>query len=365
MLPSSRIPRARIDLSALRHNLGVIRRAAPGTRVMAVIKANAYGHGMVAAAMALGDADAFAVARLEEAIELRAAGVGHPLVLLEGAFNAAQLTQAAQLGLELVVHDGSQLDMLETTAIAHRFIIWVKLDTGMNRLGFRIAELAGVWQRLRALAAPPLEMRLMTHLARADEPDAALTAQQLQRFRAAHSTLAGTVVTSVANSPGIFGGAARQGEWVRPGIALYGVSPFADRSASALGLRPVMSFESAVIALHDVARGETVGYGGAWRAARDSRVAIIAAGYADGVPRQLPNGTPLLVGAQRAPLAGRVSMDMTAVDVTDLPQVRVGTNAVLWGPDLPAEDVAAAAGTIAYELLSRLGRRVQREYSDE
>ena len=374
MTSSSPILRARIDTPALRHNLGVIKRTAPTARVMAVIKANAYGHGLVPVAMALSQADAFAVARIEEAAELRAAGVGHPVTLLEGVLSAAQLQQAQALQLQLVIHDASQIEMLEAAATSRPMSCWIKVNTGMNRLGFRVEQLPEVWRRLTALRPAMLTLNLMTHLACADDAAAPLTAQQLQQFALAREIVgqangdaarkAGHAgfETSIGNSAGLFADRNCHGDWVRPGISLYGISPFAHRSGAALDLRPVMSLETRVIALHDVPAGEGVGYGSNWRAARNSRIAVLAAGYADGVPRQLPNGAPVLVAGQRAALAGRVSMDMMTVDVTGMGDVRVGSPALLWGEGLPAEDIAAAAGTIAYELLSRLGRRVALEY---
>ena len=338
---------------------------------MAVVKADAYGHGAVRVASALADADGFAVARLDEALALRAAGIAKPVLLLEGVTSVGELAQALHAGLDLVVHDLSQVEMLEQADAAdggasgaRRPVVWLKVDTGMNRLGFRPE--AALAARARLLAGPvaPRELRLMTHLARADEADATPTEAQLVRFAAlvaGWTAVAGAPpVTSIGNSAGTLRGAASQGDWIRPGLALYGASPFAGRSATALGLAPVMTLETEVIALREVPTGEGVGYGAAWRAARSSRIAILAAGYADGLPRHLPSGAPVLFAAGRAPLAGRVSMDMVAVDVTDLPPVAVGERAVLWGRGLPVDEVAAAAGTIAYELLCAVAPRVPR-----
>jgi alanine racemase len=360
----TRIIRARVDANALRHNLRQIRAAAPGARVMAVVKANAYGHGLVPTALALPDADAFAVARLEEGLQLRAAGITQPVVLLEGVFSADQLAEAARHGFELVVHDPSQVALLEAraanAAAAHCFTLWLKIDTGMNRLGFRPEEFAQVYQRLRALAVPAREIRLLTHLARADELDCDMTREQVARFRA---LLPADVVTSIGNSAGTLGWAEARGDWVRPGLALYGVSPFPARIGAELGLRPAMTLETTVITLRQVPRGETVGYGGAWRAERNSRIAILAAGYGDGLPRHLPTGTPVRLGAVEAPLVGRVSMDMIAVDVTALEGVVVGSKAEVWGANLPVERVAAHAGTIPYELICGVSQRVPLEFA--
>ncbi len=342
---------------------------------MAVVKADAYGHGAARVAASLDDADGYAVARLGEALALRAAGIDKPILLLEGVFSADELAQALAARIDLAVHDPSQVELLEQ-ADASDAVIWLQVDTGMNRLGFRPEQVLAVRARLLAARGAargaPRELRLMTHLARADETDAAPTVVQTARFDALVAEWTATAgarpSVSIGNSAGTLRGGntpgappgATQGDWIRPGIALYGASPFADRSAAELGLAPVMTLETAVIAVREVPVGEGVGYGATWRATRPSRIAILAAGYADGVPRHLPSGAPVLIGGQRAPLAGRVSMDMVAVDVTDLPSVAVGERAVLWGAGLPVDEVAARAGTIAYELLCGVAPRVPR-----
>jgi alanine racemase len=357
--------RARIDTGALRHNLATIRAAAPASRVIAVVKANGYGHGLVPVAQALdGAADSFGVARIEEGLQLRAAGITRPIVLLEGVFDAAQLAEAAHARLELVVHDAGQVALLESWRGRHAFTLWLKVDTGMNRLGFRVEQAAAAFARLAVLAVPAAALRLLTHLARADEPDEPMTREQIRRFTALRAGLAGNAAppaTSIGNSAGTLAWPDARGDWVRPGLALYGVSPFGGRRGTELGLRAAMSFESTVIGTRRVLRGESVGYGATWRAPRDSTIAIVAAGYGDGVPRNLANGAAIRVAGHRAELAGRVSMDMLAVDVTDLPPVAIGESALLWGPDLPVEDMAERAGTIPYELLCGLRARVPRE----
>jgi alanine racemase len=355
----SRLIRALIDTHALRHNLNVVRARAASARIMAVVKANAYGHGLVSTALALEGADAFAVARLEEALALRAAGIRTRIVLLEGVFSAAQLEDAAHERLDLVVHDPLQIELLERCGSAGRFALWLKVDSGMNRLGFACSDFAAALGRIRNLTPPPRELRLLTHLACANERDDRTTRAQLERFRQATRGLGYEV--SIANSAGLFGDVPLGCHWVRPGLALYGASPFADYPAERLGLRPVMTLTSSVIALRRVARAEAVGYGAAWVAERDSVIAIVAAGYGDGVPRSLTSGTPVLIGEARAPLVGRISMDMLAVDVTGVRAVQVGTPAVLWGAQLPVEEVARHAGTICYELLCSVSQRVPLE----
>jgi alanine racemase len=353
----SRLIRAVIDTQALRHNLNVLRARAGRARVIAVVKANAYGHGLVSAALAIQDAGAFAVARLEEGMSLRAAGIGSRIVLLEGVFSRSQLEDAAHDDLDLVVHDARQIELLEQSGGAGRFSIWIKIDTGMNRLGFAPREFAAALERIRHLS--PRELRLMTHLACADERDARVTTAQLERFQEVTQGL--SYETSVVNSAGLLADAAPESHWVRPGIALYGASPFQDATAAEFGLKPVMTLTSTVLTVRHVGRGERVGYGGAWTAGRDSLIAIIAAGYGDGVPRSFAAGTPVLIRGQRAPLVGRVSMDMIAVDVTGVAGVEVGTAAVLWGEGLPVEEVARHADTIAYELLCSVSQRVPLE----
>jgi alanine racemase len=355
----SRLIRAVIEPRALRHNLTTIRERVRRARVMAVVKANAYGHGLVPAALSLPEADAFAVARLEEGLALRAAGITQPIVLLEGVFTAEQLLEAARHGFDLVVHDALQVELLEEMSGSHRFVLWIKIDTGMNRLGFPPREFAGALERIRRLQPAPLEIRLLTHLACADERDNRMTNAQLARFREATRGL--DYAVSIANSAGIFGSAQLKCDWVRPGLALYGASPFPDGLAAQLGLEPVMSLESSVIAVRRVTAGETVGYGAAWTAPRDSIIAIIAAGYGDGLPRGLPGGTPVLVAGVRTPLVGRVSMDMIAADVSGVPEVHVGTPVVLWGAGLAVEEIARHAGTIPYELLCGVSQRVPLE----
>jgi alanine racemase len=314
----------------------------------------------VPTALALPQADSFAVARLEEGILLREAGVAQPIVLLEGVFAAEQLVEAALHRLEIVVHNDFQVALLEEFSGSFRFVVWLKIDTGMNRLGFRCEEFPHMLDRVRNLQRPAREIRVLTHLARADERDNASTAEQLKRFRA---TTGGLFLTnSIGNSAGIFGWQDACGEWVRPGLALYGLSPFANERAESLDLKPVMTLESSVITVREVPAGECVGYGGAWLASRRSRIAIVAGGYGDGILRSLPSGAPVLIGGRRAPLVGRVSMDMVAVDVTDLPEVSVGARCTLWGPGLPVEEIAACAGTISYELLCGVRQRVPHEF---
>jgi len=349
--------RAVIDTAALRHNLGQVRRAAPASRVMAVIKANAYGHGLVPAARALAEADGFAVARLGEGLALRAAGLRNRILLLEGVFSAEQLAAAAQAQFELMVHSFEQLALLEALAGATPVTVWLKIDSGMNRLGFRLEEFAAAYARLRGNPHVQAEPTLVTHLASADDRRDPRTRQQLEAFATATAGLNGA--RSIANSAGVLAWPAARTDWVRPGLMLYGVSPFASGTGAALGLRPAMTLRTEVIAVKSVRAGETVGYGGTWTAPREIRMAVIAAGYGDGYPCNTATGAPVQIGGRRAPLIGRVSMDMVTVDVTDLPTVSVGDPVVLWGSEVPVEEIAAQAGAIPWDLLCGVSQRVQ------
>ncbi len=348
---------ATIDTGALRHNLAVVRHWAPRSRVMAVIKANAYGHGLVAVARALDSVDAFAVARVDEGLALRQAGVLTRTVLLEGVFDRAQLDAAATAGFELVVHTAEQIELLRAAPDGVKFTVWLKLDTGMNRLGFKGPAFAAALAALQQVAAVRAPINLFTHLASADTPESATTAGQLAEFSAVTAPLEGE--RSIANSAGMMGFADAQADWVRPGLLLYGASPFAGTIGADYGLRPAMTLRSQVIAVKELALGEHVGYGGTWTAQRATRLAIAAVGYGDGYPRSLASGSPVLVNGQRAPLAGRVSMDMIGIDVTDAARVpHLGDPVILWGDGLPVEEIAIWADTIPYELLCGISQRV-------
>ncbi len=348
---------ARIDTAALAHNLGLARRLAGKARILAVIKANGYGHGLTRVADALRAADGFAVLTLDEAAALRAQGFTHPIVLLEGWFHVDELPEIARLRLRPVIHREDQVDVLLKARLDYRLDILLKLDTGMHRLGLPPQRLAALLERLRG--APQVGgITLMTHFACADEPQIGV-AEQLACFRAATQGL--DLPITLANSAALIRYPETLGDWVRPGILLYGVSPFCDTTGEALGLLPAMTLESALIAVQRVRKGEGIGYGAAFVAPRDMRVGIVACGYADGYPRHAGTGTPVLVQGRPSRTLGRVSMDMLAVDLTELPGAHVGSPVTLWGQGLPVERVAAAAGTIAYELLTGLAARVRSE----
>ncbi|MGE5624795.1 MAG: alanine racemase [Bacillota bacterium] len=353
----SRATGAVIDLGALRHNLKRVRELAPHSRVMAVVKANAYGHGLALAAQALAGADAFAVASLEEAQVVRRAGLTHPIVLLEGVFGGEELEEVARWDCELVVHDVYQLELIEASALRAELGVWLKVDSGMNRLGFPLEAVEDAWSRLNRAKAVRAPVRLMTHLASADETANPKTLAQLSAFNAATAGL--NAERSIANSAGILAWPQSHADWVRPGSMLYGASPFPTRCGADDGLKPAMTMETALIAVKALKKGESVGYGGAFVAPEDMSLGIAAIGYGDGYPRHAPTGTPVLVKGRRAPLVGRVAMDMIALDLRGMPEARVGDPVVAWGPELPVEEVARAAGTIPLELLCGVTQRVK------
>ncbi|TAK92114.1 MAG: alanine racemase [Burkholderiaceae bacterium] len=357
---------AEISHAALAHNLEVARRARPGQKLWAVIKARAYGHGIAHVLPGLQATDGFAVLDIVEAVAVRESGWRGPVLLLEGVFEAADLEQVHALKLDLVVHHEEQVRLLEQEAKSSAsgngtLSIYLKMNSGMNRLGFAPRKYRAAHERLQALPAVG-SITHMTHFANADaEMMSSLSMrQQLQVFE---QTIAGVPgPRSVCNSAAILNSEAVNSDWLRPGIMLYGSSPFAHRSADALGLKPVMTLRSEIIGVQNLQPGDTVGYGSIYRAEQDMRIGIVACGYADGYPRHAPGdnrqGTPVLVDGQRTRMVGRVSMDMIAVDLTGLPNANVGSAVTLWGQGLSVDEVAHAAGTIGYELLCALSPRV-------
>lgn len=349
-----------IDLNALRHNYQLAKQLS-GNKALAVIKANAYGHGAVRCAQALGEtADGFAVACIEEALLLRQAGIKQPILLLEGWFDVTELPLIQQYNLWVVVHHHGQLRDLSEAHITQPLHIWLKLDTGMRRVGFKPEEYADVWRALQS-SGKVASLVKMTHFSRADELDCDTTEHQLLCFNETTACLEGAA--SLCNSPGLLAWPQAHGDWVRPGIMLYGASPFDFDQCNAAKLKPVMELGSKVIAVHEAENGEAIGYGARFVTKRKTRVGVVAMGYADGYPRHAKNGTPILVDKQRTVLIGRVSMDMMTVDLTDLPSSGVGSSVRLWGDGLPASEVASWADTIPYQLFCNLNR-VTRHYLD-
>ncbi|NLR74617.1 alanine racemase [Leeia aquatica] len=344
---------ADIHLDHLRHNYQLARRV-HGHRVLAALKANAYGHGAVPCAQALsGLADGFGVAAIEEALELRAAGITAPILLLEGFFDASELPLIAQHKLWLTVHHRWQVDALLAAELSQPLHVWLKLDSGMHRVGLDPQEYRAAHAALLA-SGKVSEMVLMSHFARADELDAEATRQQLALFQQCTEGLSGA--RSLANSPGLMGWPAAHSDWGRAGIMLYGSTPFPQSHPIANDLKPVMRLSSKVIGVRELAANEPIGYGGATLTSRPSRIGVVALGYADGYPRIARNGTPVAIDGQHSQLLGRVSMDMLTVDLTDLPACGLGSEVELWGPTVRVEQVAASAQTISYEILCNVKR---------
>jgi len=344
---------ATIDLSALRHNLGVVRRHAPQSRAIAVVKANAYGHGLLRAARSFVEADGFAVVELEAAIRLREAGYSRPIILLEGFFGPRELPVLNEHRFMPAIHSFEQIEMLREARPGTRLDVLLKVNTGLNRLGFHPLHFSDALARLQSSPCTSSVM-LMTHFATADD-ERGIAAQ----LRVLESLASPGLPRTMANSAAILRYPQSHADWVRPGIMLYGCSPFAECVGASLDLRPAMTLASELIAVRDLAPGDAVGYGSTYVAQRHERMGVVACGYADGYPRHAPTATPVLVDGTLTGTVGRVSMDMLCVDVTNIPSARVGAPVVLWGRGNPVENVAHAAGTVGYELLCALTSRVR------
>ena len=344
---------AQVSLPALRANVARARELAPNTQLIAVVKANAYGHGLLRVLPALSEADGLALVELDAAIALRAEHYVRRILLIEGFFEPGELPEIAARRLAVVVHNEDQVRMLEHAKLERPLEVFVKINSGMNRLGMPPTHVAGVIDRLNHCESVAV-LRLMTHLARADEQNG--IADALATFNAACRGL--TYPRSIANSAGVVRHAEVGGEIVRPGIMLYGATPFPRETAASIGVEPVMTLRSEIIATQSLRPNESVGYGGTYTATRPQRIGVVACGYADGYPRSAPNGTPILVCGKKARLAGRVSMDLITVDLSDVPEATVGSPVVLWGRGLPVDDIAHAASTVGYELLCAVAPRV-------
>ena len=349
---------ATIDIGAMRSNLALARARAPGARTWAIVKANAYGHQLANALRAFTDSDGMALVEFDGAAELRALGWKRPVLMLEGAFDAEDLELAARLELSLAVHCEDQLRMIETATLPRPLGLHLKINTGMNRLGFRPGAIPAAHARLQA-SRNVRSIAFITHLANADSsPQHACLPASLQadRFKAATAGFAGE--SSIANSAANLLIDSLSGQWIRPGIMLYGGSP-GEGTGLQFGLQPAMTLSSRIIGVQEVAAGESVGYGSRFIAQKPTRIGVVACGYADGYPRSAPDGTPVLVDGIRVPMAGRVSMDMITVDLTAAPRAGVGSEVTLWGRELSIDEVAQASGTIGYELMCALARRVR------
>jgi len=344
---------ATLDLAAIAANVERARQYAAGAELLAVVKANAYGHGLARVLPALAGADGLALIELDAALRLRETGYSRPILLLEGFFDVRELEAIARNRIAVVVHDVEQVRMLEREKIQAPIDIYLKINTGMNRLGISPALVAKACER-RANLPAVASVTLMTHFARLDEDDG--VAESLARFDRACAGL--SYRRSMANSAGVIRYSEVGGDVVRPGIMLYGATPFAKRCAQSLGLVPAMTLRSRIIAVQAIERGDAVGYGATFRAPHPMRIGVVACGYADGYPRHAPNGTPVLVDGRRVPMAGRVSMDMLTVDLSPVPTAGIGSDVVVWGHGLPVDEVAAAASTVGYELLCAVAPRV-------
>jgi len=351
--------RVTIDLNALRHNLAIVRQLCPRSKIMAMVKADAYGHGLLPTARALADADGFAVARLDEALQLRRAGIKQRILLLGTLFDSDDLRLCSAQNIDVTAHDPASVALIGATATQHPLRVWLELDSGMHRLGLAPAEFE---QADRALRANPgtLELLHWTHFSDAEDLRADINDQQLAVLHAARAQKDSAV--SIANSASIIARADTHETWVRPGIMLYGVNPLAETHAHIL--HAVMTLRANVIAIRSVTKGEAVGYNRTWIAARDSVIATIGIGYGDGYPRHARNGTPVWLNGHCVPLVGRVSMDSITVDITDHADVHSGDEAELWGTHLSADTVARHADTISYALFTGVTARVDRTYTD-
>jgi alanine racemase len=341
----------------MQHNLALAKSRLPRAKMWAIVKADAYGHGLARALRGFEAADGMGLVELDRAIRLRELGWRKPVLLLEGFFEARDLAEVAAHRLQVAVHCNEQIEMLERARPAQPIDVHLKMNSGMNRLGFAPDAFRAAWRRLRGTPAVG-NVALMTHFANADDSDNARLppAEQLRRFNAAAEGLPGE--RSLANSAALLLRDDAAADWARPGIMLYGATPGA-KSAQEFGLRPAMTLSSEIIGIQQIAAGAALGYGSRFVAERPMKIGVVACGYADGYPRHAPDGTPLLVDGVRTRLVGRVSMDMITVDLSEIPQARIGSPVILWGEGMPIDEVAQAAGTIGYELMCALAPRVR------
>lgn len=348
---------AEIDLAALQHNFQIVKSYAPQQKILAMVKANAYGHGLIPIADALKKVDAFGVACLEEALILRSNGIKQDIVIMSGINSAAELMTVAKEQLQIVLHHESQLKILLRTKLPAPVTAWIKINTGMNRLGFSGKDIADIHQLLNQCDSIKKPLNWMTHFADADDKNKTTTPQQIKSFL--HYTENYSGPKSLANSAGIIAWPSAHADWVRPGIMLYGVSPLLNTVGSDFDLQPVMTLKAKLIAINTVEKNAAIGYGGVWQAPETMPVGVVAIGYGDGYPRHAVSGTPVLINNVQCPLVGRVSMDMITVDLRSCPHANVGDEAILWGKKLPAEIIAQYANTIAYQLFCNITQRVK------
>ncbi|EWH04989.1 alanine racemase [Pseudoalteromonas lipolytica] len=358
-----RLAIAEINLKALANNLAQVKHFAPDCKVMAVLKANAYGHGLVKIAQHLSAADAFAVARIDEALALRAGGLTKPIVLLEGFFHQDDLPILLANNFQTIIHDENQLAALESATLDAPIACWLKINTGMHRLGIAPSQFESFYHRLKASDNARDDIKLMTHFSCADDVNDEKTTQQIALFDSLTDGKAQQ--HCLANSAGILAWPHGHGDWVRPGLMLYGVSPMLNGVGKEHGLAPVMRLTTRVIAIRDVDAHQCVGYGGRWCSDKPTKLAVVAMGYGDGYPRHARQGTPVIIKSQRYGIVGTVAMDMITVDIGDNgDNIQVGDEVIMWGPELPVEEIAQCASTIPYELLCNITPRVSYEYQE-
>jgi alanine racemase len=346
-----------IDLAALRHNFSRVRSLALDSQIISIVKADAYGHGLVRVARELNETDAFGVSCIGEGTELRESGIDKPVILLEGPYSIDEFPDIEKLNFEIVIHHNDQIEMMERCQNKRPIKIWLKIDSGMHRLGFDPGDVKKIWKRLMDSGKINKDISIMTHLADASDPESDMTVTQLRVFNEACRPF--PCPRSIANSAGIVAWPDTHVEFVRPGLMLYGISPMENRIAADHDLRPVMSLRSKLIAIKTVDKGESVGYGAEWRCPEKMPVGVVTAGYGDGYPRHAKSGTPIIVNSSRCQIIGNPSMDMITVDLRNRPTARVGDPVELWGTQLPVEEVADHAGTIPYELVSGVHKRLQ------
>ena len=357
---------AHINLAALQHNFQRVQELAPHSKIMAMLKANAYGHGLLPVAKALAKADAFGLAYPAEALELRQAGITKRLVVTHGFTNVEELQLFAEHNLDAVIHHHEQVKILQQAKLNKKISTWLKIDSGMHRLGFAIKDAELAYQELAKNSQVQKPIYIMTHLAEADDLSSPATQKQLSCFAKANPhpnpLPEGEGVLSVANSAAIIAWSESHADWVRPGIMLYGVSPFSDKIGEDINLKPVMILQSKILTIKNLTKGDKVGYGGTYTCPENMPIGIASIGYGDGYPRHAKNGTPVLVNGKKCQLAGRVSMDMITIDLRNNPAAKPGDPVILWGNGLPVEYIAQSADTIPYELFCRLTKRVQFVY---
>jgi len=361
----SRVAIASINIDALKHNVSVVKKAAPNSKILAVVKANAYGHGLLEITNALQDVDGFAVAHFEEAVKVREAHPEKVVVLLQGFSDEIELTLLLSQNIQPVIHSSFQIDLLEKVAAqnpSEKFSIWLKIDTGMHRLGIMPKDVQSAWQRLTGLTNFSGNIKVMSHLANADKVAHPNNDVQFELFQNLTEDI--PAEKSLSNSAGLLAKKKYHFDWVRPGIMLYGASPFTYGSAEDNDLKPVMRLTSRIIAINGIKKGETVGYGSCWTPEKDTTIVVVGIGYGDGYPRQLEENTPVLISGNRFPIVGRVSMDMICVDVGETNNFAIGDEVLLWGEGLPVDEIAEKASTIAYELLCRVTARVKYQYEN-